>query len=228
MGQHRRLPAHGERVNFARAGAKRRLNRPGNSISRGTRPIAFKSAGGFNGGGGCLPRLSDHRGKSFSLFEYPRIFAHSSCCQALNNAKQSRRGAECGRMAHCVIQEVGRKEIALSYDPSTTSILPVDITRILSEGGKQWPRANTDKEEAEALRSSGGASATFLGRAQEADHGRDAGWMPVHSFHTLLADRATMARKIISAATNPQYPLTVVTRPTPVQQKTFALLGLAL
>ncbi len=52
--------------------------------------------------------------------------------------------------------------------------------------------------------------------------------MPVHSFHTLLADRATMARKIISAATNPQYPLTVVTRPTSVQQKTFALLGLAL
>jgi hypothetical protein len=51
---------------------------------------------------------------------------------------------------------------------------------------------------------------------------------PVHSFHTLLADRATMARNTISAAINPQYPLTVVTRPTPVQQKTFDLLGLAL
>ena len=204
MGQHRRLPAHGERVNFARAGA------------------------GFNGGGGCLPRLSDHRGKSFSLFEYPRIFAHSSCCQALNNAKQSRRGAECGRMAHCVIQEVGRKEIALSYDPSTTSILPVDITRFLSEGGKLWPRVNTDKEEAEALRSRWWRQRSVPRPRSRSKPGRDAGWMPVHSFHTLPADRATMARNTISAAIDPQYPLTVVTRPTQVQQKTFAQLGLAL
>jgi hypothetical protein len=30
---------------------------------------------------------------------------------------------------------------------------------------------------------------------------------PVHSFHTLLADRATMARNTISAAINPQYPV---------------------
>jgi hypothetical protein len=49
--------------------------------------------------------------------------------------------------------------------------------------------------------------------------------LPVHSFHTLLADLATMARNTIVTAINPLYPLTVVTRPTPVQQKAFDLLG---
>ena len=50
--------------------------------------------------------------------------------------------------------------------------------------------------------------------------------LPVHSFHTLLADLATLARNTIITAINPLYPLTVVTRPTPVQQKAFDLLGL--
>src|SRR4051794_35440918 len=50
--------------------------------------------------------------------------------------------------------------------------------------------------------------------------------LPVHSFRTLLADLATLARNTIITAINPLYPLTVVTRPTPVQQKAFDLLGL--
>ena len=50
--------------------------------------------------------------------------------------------------------------------------------------------------------------------------------LPVHSFRTLLADLATMVRNTIITAINPLYPLTVVTRPTPVQQKAFNLLGL--
>jgi hypothetical protein len=49
----------------------------------------------------------------------------------------------------------------------------------------------------------------------------------VHSFHTLLGDLATMARNTITTAITPLYPLTVVTRPTPVQRKAFDLLGLA-
>ena len=52
--------------------------------------------------------------------------------------------------------------------------------------------------------------------------------LPVHSFCTLLADLATLARNTIVTAINPNYPLTVVTRPTPMQQKAFDLLGLAL
>jgi hypothetical protein len=50
--------------------------------------------------------------------------------------------------------------------------------------------------------------------------------LPVHSFRTLPADLATLARNTIIAAINPNYPLTVVTRPTPVQQKAFDLPGL--
>jgi hypothetical protein len=51
--------------------------------------------------------------------------------------------------------------------------------------------------------------------------------LPVHSLHTLLVDLATMARNTISTAINPLYPLTMVTRPTSVQQTAFDLLGLA-
>ena len=50
--------------------------------------------------------------------------------------------------------------------------------------------------------------------------------LPVHSFRTLLADLATLARNTVITAINPNYSLAVVTRPTPVQQKAFDLLGL--
>jgi transposase len=87
---------------------------------------------------------------------------------------------------------------------------------------------DTDKEEAEALRSSVVAQAQ---RSQAAVKKQTTGvtpdGLPVHSFRTLLADLATMARNTIVTAINPNYPLTVVTRPTPVQQKAFDLLGLA-
>jgi DDE family transposase len=49
---------------------------------------------------------------------------------------------------------------------------------------------------------------------------------PVHSFRTLLADLATMARNTIITAITPLHPLIVVTRPTSIQQKAFDLLGL--
>jgi hypothetical protein len=49
--------------------------------------------------------------------------------------------------------------------------------------------------------------------------------VPVHSFRSLLADLATLARNTITTAITPDYPLTVVTRPTAIQQKAFDLLG---
>jgi hypothetical protein len=51
--------------------------------------------------------------------------------------------------------------------------------------------------------------------------------LPVHSFATLLADLATLARNTIVTAVAPGLPLTVLTRPTPVQQRAFELLGVA-
>jgi len=105
---------------------------------------------------------------------------------------------------------------------------------------------DTDKEAAEALRSSVVAQAqrskaavkkqttgvTPDGEAgqrfrQAKPDGRARRGLPVHSFRTLLADLATLARSTIVTAIAPLSPLTVVTRPTPVQQKAFDLLGLA-
>ncbi len=87
---------------------------------------------------------------------------------------------------------------------------------------------DADKEEAEALRSSVVAQAQRSKAAvRKQTTGMTPDGLPVHSFRTLLADLATMARNTIITAVNPLYPLTVMTRPTPVQQKAFDLLGLA-
>jgi len=87
---------------------------------------------------------------------------------------------------------------------------------------------DTDKEAAEALRSSVVAQARRSKKAvKKQTTGMTPDGLPVHSFRTLLADLATMARNTIVTAINPLYPLTVVTRPTLVQQKAFDLLGLA-
>jgi Transposase DDE domain len=85
---------------------------------------------------------------------------------------------------------------------------------------------DTDKDE--ALRSSVVAQAQRSKAAvKKQTTGMTPDGLPVHSFRTLLADLATLARNTIITAINPNYPLTVVTRPTPVQQKAFDLLGLA-
>jgi Transposase DDE domain len=85
---------------------------------------------------------------------------------------------------------------------------------------------DTDKEAAEALRASMVAQAQ---RSPAAVHKQTTGLtedgLPVHSFRTLLADLATVARNTITTAITPNYPLTVVTRPTTIQHKAFQLLG---
>jgi transposase len=87
---------------------------------------------------------------------------------------------------------------------------------------------DTDKEATEALRSSVVAPAQRSKAAvSKQTTGVTPDGLPVHSFRTLLADLATLARNTVITAINPNYPLTVVTRPTPVQQKAFDLLGLA-
>ena len=87
---------------------------------------------------------------------------------------------------------------------------------------------DTDKDAAEALRASVVAKAQHSATAVTTqttgltEHG-----FPVHSFRSLLAGLATLARNTITTAITPDYPLTVLTRPTPVQQKAFDLLGVA-
>ena len=84
-----------------------------------------------------------------------------------------------------------------------------------------------DKETAEALRASVVAQAQRSPAAvQKQTTGRTPDGLPVHSFQSLLADLATVARNTVTTAITPNYPLTIVTRPTTIQHKAFQLLGI--
>ena len=86
---------------------------------------------------------------------------------------------------------------------------------------------DTDKEAAEAQRASVVAQAQRSPAAvKKQTTGLTEDGLPVHSFQTLLADLATVARNTIMTAIAPGYSLTVITRPTPIQQKAFDLLGI--
>ncbi len=86
---------------------------------------------------------------------------------------------------------------------------------------------DTDKDAAEALRTSIVAQAQRSPAAvAKQTTGLTEDGLPVHSFHSLLADLATLVRNTIITAITPRYPLTVLTRPTPIQHKAFALLGI--
>ncbi len=58
---------------------------------------------------------------------------------------------------------------------------------------------------------------------QHADDG-----LPLHSFHTLMQDLATLTYNITYTALNPKAKIILTTRPTPLQEKTFKLLGVSL
>ena len=47
----------------------------------------------------------------------------------------------------------------------------------------------------------------------------------MHSLRTLLQDLATVTFNVTSATINPEAKIHVTTRPTPLQAKAFALLG---
>jgi hypothetical protein len=88
---------------------------------------------------------------------------------------------------------------------------------------------DTDKEAADALRASVVAQAQRSPAAvTKQTTGLTADGLPVHSFRSLLADLATLARNTIITAITPNYPLTILTRPTPTQQKAFDLLGVSM
>jgi|SRR5689334_346739 transposase len=87
---------------------------------------------------------------------------------------------------------------------------------------------DTDKEAAEALRSSVVAQAQRSPAAvTKQTTGSTPDGLPVHSFRSLLADLATVARNTLTTAITPLHPLTVLTKPTTIQQKAFDLLGVA-
>jgi transposase len=86
---------------------------------------------------------------------------------------------------------------------------------------------DTEKSAAETLRASVVAQAQRSSAAiKKQATGLTEDGLPVHSFRSLLTDLATLARNTITTAITPDYPLTVLTRPTPIQHKAFDLLGI--
>jgi hypothetical protein len=62
-------------------------------------------------------------------------------------------------------------------------------------------------------------------KAKDASKSADDG-LPLHSFRTLLQDLGTLAYNITHTNLNPKAKIILTTRPTPLQAKAFALLGL--
>ena len=62
-------------------------------------------------------------------------------------------------------------------------------------------------------------------KAKDASKLADDG-LPLHSFRTLLQDLGTLAYNVTHTALNPNAKIVLTTRPTPLQAKAFALLGL--
>jgi hypothetical protein len=65
------------------------------------------------------------------------------------------------------------------------------------------------------------AAARAKARARKTEDGK-----PVHSFRTLVADLATLTRNTVRFGDN--LPMTVLSRSTPLQQRAFDLLAVAL
>ena len=88
---------------------------------------------------------------------------------------------------------------------------------------------DADKEAAEAARDSIVTKAQRSPKAvSKQTTGRTEDGLPVHSFHSLLADLATLTRNTMVTALAPDHPFTLTTRPTTIQQKALDLLGVAI
>jgi hypothetical protein len=84
----------------------------------------------------------------------------------------------------------------------------------------------TDHQAAAALRASIVAKAERSPAAiAKQTTGRTPDGLPVHSFHSLLAELAAYARIDATTALDENYVFTLYSRPTPVQQRAFELLG---
>jgi len=84
-------------------------------------------------------------------------------------------------------------------------------------------------EQARATRISPVAKAARSEHAKTKDAAkRSADGLALHSFRTLLQDLATLAYNIVHTSLNPKAKIAITTRPTPLQNKAFKLLGVNL
>ena len=85
---------------------------------------------------------------------------------------------------------------------------------------------DADKQAAEALRTSVVAKAQRSPSAlAKQRYGTTPDGLPVHSFHSLIADLATLARNTLATALSPDHEFVLHTTPTAIQQKALDLLG---
>ena len=83
-----------------------------------------------------------------------------------------------------------------------------------------------DAQYAETLRESVVAPAVRSPSAQQKDRTkRTADGLPVHSFRTLLADLATLAKNLVCTGNDASHTFHAITQSTPLQRKAFELLG---
>jgi hypothetical protein len=81
-------------------------------------------------------------------------------------------------------------------------------------------------ETAQAAKPSAVAKARRSDHAKAKDASRHADdGLPLHSFRTLMQDLATLTYNITYTSLNPNAKIILTTRPTPLQEKTFKLLG---
>jgi hypothetical protein len=92
-------------------------------------------------------------------------------------------------------------------------------TPVRAKSGRWWCSRLAQKRRGAAQRSPAAVKKQTTGLTEDG--------LPVHSFHSLLADLATLVRNTIITAITPNHPLTGVTKPTPIQHKAFTLLGVA-
>jgi len=86
-----------------------------------------------------------------------------------------------------------------------------------------------DKEAALALRKSPVAKAPRSAKAYAKETTkRTEDGLAVHSFQSLLEDLGTLCLNTATTTLNPNYPIAIITRPTPVQSKAFDLLGISM
>jgi len=91
-----------------------------------------------------------------------------------------------------------------------------------------WPLLFDDDPDA-ALRGSPLASAQVSESAvRKASRGRTADGLPIYSLRTLLDDLATVVRNRAVPRIRGAKPFRITTRPTPLQQRAFDLLGIRL
>ncbi|MFC7476226.1 hypothetical protein ACFQS7_17800 [Dankookia sp. GCM10030260] len=87
---------------------------------------------------------------------------------------------------------------------------------------------DTDKLAADAQRPGPVAEVKRAPAAAKQTTDQTADGLPAHSWHSLIADLATLVRNIVTAALAPENRITLLTRPTPIQHKALQLLGVAL